>query len=74
MEGLRMRVGRVIWLNPHADKPNFKPMTIGMLTATPYIDVLAGTSVLEDMNSFLRFFGRSIKPMKTQPRVFPRTF
>jgi Protein containing von Willebrand factor type A (vWA) domain len=74
MEGLRMRVGRVIWLNPHADKPNFKPMTIGMLTALPYIDVLAGTSVLEDMNSFLRFFGRSIKPMKAQPRAFPRTF
>ena len=74
MEGIRMRVGRVIWLNPHADKPNFKPMTIGMLTALPYIDVLAGTSVLEDMNSFLRFFGRSIKPMKAQPRAFPRTF
>jgi hypothetical protein len=49
-------------------------MTIGMLTALPYIDVLAGTSVLEDMNSFLRFFGRSIKPMKAQPRAFPRTF
>jgi hypothetical protein len=45
-----------------------------MLTALPYIDVLAGTSVLEDMNSFLRFFGRSIKPMKAQSRTFPRTF
>jgi hypothetical protein len=30
--------------------------------------------VREDMNSFLRFFGRSIKPMKVQSRAFPRAF
>ncbi|MEM2043058.1 MAG: VWA domain-containing protein [Nitrososphaerota archaeon] len=72
MEALRMRVGRIVWLNPHADKPNFKPMTIGMLTALPYVDVLAGTMVLEDMNSFLRFFGRAITPMKVRGRPVPK--
>ncbi|MCS7142794.1 MAG: VWA domain-containing protein [Aigarchaeota archaeon] len=70
MERLRMKVGRIIWLNPHADKPNFKPMTIGMLAALPYIDVLAGTSALEDLPSYIRFFGRSIKPLK--PKWYKR--
>ncbi|MCS7117482.1 MAG: VWA domain-containing protein [Thaumarchaeota archaeon] len=65
LEGLKARAGKLVWLNPHADKPNFKPMTVGMLTALPYIDVLAGTSTLEDMNSFIRFFGKSIKPLKS---------
>jgi hypothetical protein len=64
MSNLRQRVGRIIWLNPHTDKPNFRPLTIGMMTALPYIDVLAGMSVLEDYSSFLRFFGKSIKPLK----------
>ncbi|MEM0381126.1 MAG: VWA domain-containing protein [Nitrososphaerota archaeon] len=64
MSELRQRVGRIIWLNPHTDKPNFRPLTIGMLTALPYIDILAGMSVLEDYSSFLRFFGKSIKPLK----------
>ncbi|MCX8203737.1 MAG: VWA domain-containing protein, partial [Nitrososphaeria archaeon] len=68
MEGLRVRVGKIVWLNPHADKPNFKPMTVGMLTALPYVDVLAGTSTLEDMGSFVRFFGKSIKPLKSPIR------
>ncbi len=65
MESLRMRVSKIIWLNPHADKPNFRPLTIGMLTALPYVDVLAGTSILEDYRSFLKFFGTCIKPQKS---------
>lgn len=64
MENLRMRVSKIIWLNPHADRPNFRPLTIGMLTALPYIDVLAGTSVIEDYRVFLKFFGSYIKPNK----------
>ncbi|MCS7094932.1 MAG: VWA domain-containing protein [Thaumarchaeota archaeon] len=65
LEGLKVRVGKLVWLNPHADKPNFKPMTVGMLTALPYVDVFAGASTLEDMSSFIRFFGKSIKPLKS---------
>jgi uncharacterized protein with von Willebrand factor type A (vWA) domain len=69
IEGLRQRVSRIIWLNPHSDKPGFRPLTIGMLTALPYVDILAGTSVLEDYHSFLTFFGKSIKPMKKPSRL-----
>jgi len=61
---LRQRAGRIIWLNPHTDRPNFRPLTVGMLTALPYIDVLAGLSVMENYASFLTFFGKSIKPLK----------
>lgn len=64
MSNLKQRVGRIIWLNPHTDRPNFKPLTIGMVTALPYIDVLAGISVLENYSSFLTFFGKSIKPLR----------
>ncbi|MCS7145619.1 MAG: VWA domain-containing protein [Nitrososphaerota archaeon] len=64
MISLKQRVGRIIWLNPHTDRPNFKPLTIGMLTALPHIDVLAGLSVLENYTSFLAFFGKSIKPLR----------
>jgi len=69
MENLRMKVSKIIWLNPHADKPNFRPLTIGMITALPYIDVLAGTSIVEDYRAFLRFFGPYIKPRKTRTPV-----
>lgn len=69
MENLRRKVSKIIWLNPHADKPNFRPLTIGMLTALPYVDVLAGTSVVEDYKSFLKFFGAYIKPQKSKLSV-----
>ena len=69
MENLRRKVSKIIWLNPHADKPNFRPLTIGMLTALPYVDVLAGTSVVEDYKSFLKFFGACIKPQKSKLSV-----
>lgn len=69
LENLRMKVSKIIWLNPHADKPNFRPVTIGMLTALPYIDVLAGTSIIDDYRAFLKFFGPSIKPYKTYPKM-----
>ncbi|MCS7129674.1 MAG: VWA domain-containing protein, partial [Candidatus Caldarchaeum sp.] len=42
MRILKGMVGRLIWVNPHADKPGFKPRTIGMETALPYVDILAG--------------------------------
>lgn len=61
---LRKRAGRLVWLNPYADKPGYKPLTIGMLTALAYVDIFAGISVLDDMRSFTRVFGRSLKPLR----------
>jgi len=64
MQRLKEMAGRVVWLNPYADKPGYKPLTIGMLTALPYIDIFAGISVLDNLSSFNRFFGKSLKPLK----------
>jgi hypothetical protein len=36
------------WLNPLADNPQYEPMSAGMKTALPYVDVFAGLNILKD--------------------------
>lgn len=67
MKNLKAMVGRIVWINPHADKPGFKPRTIGMETAMPYIDVLAGMSALRSLNAFKTYFGSALEPMAKRP-------
>ncbi len=69
MAQLKERAGRIVWLNPYADKPGYRPLTIGMLTAIQYIDIFAGTSVLNDMPSFLKVFGRSFRPLRRGSKI-----
>ena len=41
MERLSLLSHRVVWLNPHkGDDPGFRPSTLGMMVAAPYIDLL----------------------------------
>ncbi|MCS7110555.1 MAG: VWA domain-containing protein [Candidatus Caldarchaeum sp.] len=63
MKNLKTMVGRIVWVNPHADKPGFKPRTIGMETAMPYIDVLAGMNALKSLKGFKTYFGTALEPM-----------
>ncbi len=63
MRALKTRVGRIVWINPHADKPGFKPRTIGMETAMPYIDLLAGISALQNLKGYRRYFGLALEPI-----------
>jgi hypothetical protein len=67
MRSMKELVGRVIWINPHADKPGFKPRTIGMETAMPYIDVLAGMNALKSLKGFKTYFGAGVQPMGRRP-------
>ncbi len=67
MRELKNRTGRIVWINPHADKPGFKPRTIGMETAMPYIDLLAGMASLQNMRGFIRFFGNELQPITRKP-------
>ena len=69
MSELKNRSGRIVWINPHADRQGFKPRTIGMETAMPYIDLLAGMNSLQDMRGFRRFFGSSLQPIARRPVV-----
>ncbi|MEM4280969.1 MAG: VWA domain-containing protein [Candidatus Caldarchaeum sp.] len=72
MRSLKSMVGRVIWVNPHADKPGFKPRTIGMETAIPYIDVLAGMNALKSLKGFTKYFGPSFQPIRRRGRPISR--
>jgi len=41
MERLSRLCYRIVWLNPHkGDDPHFRPSTVGMMVAAPYIDLL----------------------------------
>jgi uncharacterized protein with von Willebrand factor type A (vWA) domain len=41
MERLARLSHKVIWMNPHkGDSPDFRPSTLGMMVAEPYIDLL----------------------------------
>ena len=49
MEEIYRSSGKVIWLNPLAGAPNFKPHTEGMKCALPYIDVFAPVHNIESL-------------------------
>lgn len=72
MRSLKAMVGRLIWVNPHADKPGFKPRTIGMETALPYVDILAGMTALKNVRGFTKYFGPSLQPMTRRTQAVSR--
>jgi len=73
MKQLKSKAGRLVWVNPHADKPGFKPRTLGMETAMPYIDLLVGMSALAELRAFRRYFGLTLDPIRRKPHHFGRS-
>ena len=57
MERLARLSHRVVWMNPHkGDNPGFRPSTLGMMAAAPYIDLLLSghdLSSLEELAALL---------------------
>jgi uncharacterized protein with von Willebrand factor type A (vWA) domain len=64
LEAVSRRVYRVIWLNPLADKPGYAPLTLGMQTALPFVDLLGGTGFLRDPVALEKMI-RNISLLKT---------
>lgn len=60
---IRRRVNRIIWLNPLADSLNYSPLSAGMKTALPYVDIFAGLKIFTDQREFERVLGKSIAPL-----------
>jgi uncharacterized protein with von Willebrand factor type A (vWA) domain len=60
---VRRRVNRIIWLNPLADSLSYRPLSAGMKTALPYVDILAGLKIFTDQREFERVLGKSIAPL-----------
>ncbi len=55
MRDLRARAGRVIWLNPLLGSPGYEPVTQGMSTALPYVDVFASAHNLNGLRALERY-------------------
>ena len=62
LRSIRRSVNRIVWLNPLADNPGYEPLTAGMKTALPFIDVFAGLKIFKDRREFERVLGKSIAP------------
>jgi len=65
---IRKRVSRIIWLNPLADSPSFRPMALGMKTALPHLDMLAGLRILSNRREFERALGKELNPIPPNAR------
>ncbi len=60
MASLRRRCGLILWLNPQASDPGFRPEVAGLREALPYVDLLLSTGVLTDPAAFRRELGPSL--------------
>lgn len=49
LSAIKRRVRRLIWLNPLLGMEDYQPITLGMSTALPYIDVFAPAHNLESL-------------------------
>ena len=56
LQDLSRRAGLVVWLNPNAGKPGFKPEVVALRIALRHVDVMAPASVLEDPRAVWRTF------------------
>jgi uncharacterized protein with von Willebrand factor type A (vWA) domain len=55
MRDLHRRAGRVIWLNPLLGSPGYEPVTQGMSTALPFVDVFASAHNLNGLRALERY-------------------
>ena len=60
---IRRLVNEIIWLNPLADDPAYRPLAAGMSTALPFVTILAGLKTLESRHEFDRIFGKELNPI-----------
>src|ERR1700678_1651971 len=53
---IKTRIKQLIWLNPLLGLPGYEPVTRGMSSALPYIDVFAPAHNLESLLHLERYF------------------
>ncbi|MFT6320004.1 MAG: hypothetical protein ACJAT4_000926 [Granulosicoccus sp.] len=64
MKSIHKKSDRVIWLNPLAGNPDYKPSTKGMEICLPYIDVFTSAHNLESLKSVVKH----LKHKKYKPK------
>ncbi|HKW04366.1 MAG TPA: VWA domain-containing protein [Nitrososphaerales archaeon] len=55
----RRRVSKIIWINPLADSPDYKPITAGMEIAVPLVDLLCGLRIFSEREAFSKAVSRA---------------
>ncbi len=58
MENIKRKVHSVIWLNPLAGEPGYRPVPTGMKTALPYTDYFLPANSLENLKRIGRILSR----------------
>jgi uncharacterized protein with von Willebrand factor type A (vWA) domain len=56
MRSLRRACRLLVWVNPYADRPGFKPETAGMMRAMPHVDLLVPPTAFLRREEFRRHF------------------
>ena len=56
MQTIHRKANKVIWLNPLAGNPDFKPEVKGMQVAIPYIDIFASAHNIDSLKELHRYF------------------
>ncbi len=59
LKRIQRKANKVIWLNPIAGNPDYKPSTKGMKEALPFIDVFTSGHNLESLRKVVSVFGKS---------------
>lgn len=59
---LRRRCGRLLWLNPLAGDPRYRPLARGMRAALPYVDALVPASGLDHLSRLGEHLRRGRRP------------
>lgn len=60
----RRRVSKIIWINPLADSPDYKPITAGMEIAVPHVDLLCGLKVFSEREAFSKAVALADNPQR----------
>jgi uncharacterized protein with von Willebrand factor type A (vWA) domain len=59
MERLSRLCHRIVWMNPHkGDDPGFRPNTLGMMVAAPFIDTIVSGHNLRSLGDFVESLPR----------------
>lgn len=54
---VKRRCHLLVWMNPYADRPDFKPEVAGMKKAIPYVDLLVPFTALARRDHYASYFG-----------------
>ncbi|MFQ5907524.1 MAG: VWA domain-containing protein [Thermoplasmata archaeon] len=71
MASLRRRAFLLLWMNPYAERPDFRAEVAGMRQALPHVDLLVPPTALARRDQYARYFGRPVHALYPRPPRAP---